>query len=355
MVNKKIRIKDIAEKAGVSVGTVDRVLHGRSNVSKKSLEKVEKVLKQIHYVPNHYASALASNKVYDFYAILPLHEKDSYWARVEAGLFKGVEFYSDFKINFKVFYYDPFNDESFREEASKLLSLNPFAVIIAPIINNSIMTEFANSLHQQNIPFALIDSNIPELNPVCFYGQNSIQSGAFSARILLMSVGGNPKKLCIFKIMGEGRVATKQQLDREQGFKDYVNQHCPDCEIKELQLFAYDKQGMFKTLDEFFSQNKDIECGITFNSTISIIASYIKENIPDYNIRLLGYDTVGKNVEYLKNETVDFIIAQHAKRQGYLCFRKMFGHCVLRMETEREHYVAIELLTKENIDFYEDD
>ena len=72
--------------AGVSVGTVDRVIHGRKNISKSALEKVQKVLDEIQYVPNHYASALASNKTYHFAAILPMHEVDSYWARVEKGI-----------------------------------------------------------------------------------------------------------------------------------------------------------------------------------------------------------------------------------------------------------------------------
>ena len=40
--SSKIRIKDIAEMAGVSVGTVDRVLHGRPNISKIAREKVWK-------------------------------------------------------------------------------------------------------------------------------------------------------------------------------------------------------------------------------------------------------------------------------------------------------------------------
>ena len=55
----KIRIKDIARLANVSTGTVDRVLHNRGEVSAKSREKVEKVLKEINYQPNIYASALA--------------------------------------------------------------------------------------------------------------------------------------------------------------------------------------------------------------------------------------------------------------------------------------------------------
>ena len=62
--NGKVRIKDIAEQSGVSVGTVDRILHNRPNVSKTAREKVEKVLKEINYQPNMYASALAYNKSY---------------------------------------------------------------------------------------------------------------------------------------------------------------------------------------------------------------------------------------------------------------------------------------------------
>ncbi len=59
---EKIRIKDIAERAGVSVGTVDRVLHDRPNVSKPARKKVEQALKEMNYQPNMYASALAYNK-----------------------------------------------------------------------------------------------------------------------------------------------------------------------------------------------------------------------------------------------------------------------------------------------------
>ncbi len=63
MAADKIRIKDVAELAGVSVGTVDRVIHNRPNVSKTAREKVEKALKEMDYHPNMYASALAYNTI----------------------------------------------------------------------------------------------------------------------------------------------------------------------------------------------------------------------------------------------------------------------------------------------------
>lgn len=354
-VQSKVRIKDIAEKAGVSVGTVDRVLHGRVNVSKASLEKVQKVLDEIDYVPNHYASALASNKTYKFAAIIPMHEVDSYWARVEKGIVEGVKRFSDFKLSFKVFRYDPFNDESFKFESQNLIDSEPFAVIIGPILNQSIMTRFVEQLNAKNIPFGLIDSNLSELNPLIYYGQDSIRSGEFAGRIILMAAGGSPKRLSLFKIMGEGRVASRQQMNREVGFRKYMKDHCPDCEIVDVILYAYDKPGMKKIMHKFFTENPDIRFGLSFNSSINIIGNFLKDEMPEHpHVTLLGYDAVQNNVECIKNGYVDFLIAQHPQVQGLNCFRSMFNASVLHIKQKRDHYMSIELLTKENIDFYKD-
>ena len=62
---ERVRIKDIAKMADVSVGTVDRVIHGRSGVSESSRKRVEEILKQLDYQPNMYASATGfEQKVY---------------------------------------------------------------------------------------------------------------------------------------------------------------------------------------------------------------------------------------------------------------------------------------------------
>jgi len=68
---KNIRIKDIATLAGVSTGTVDRVLHKRGRVSKAAEEKVRKILDEIDYKPNPIARSLGSNKKYKIIALIP--------------------------------------------------------------------------------------------------------------------------------------------------------------------------------------------------------------------------------------------------------------------------------------------
>lgn len=64
-------IKDVAQKAGVGIATVSRVINNSGYVKKETREKVERVIKEIEYVPNEIARSmtLQQNKIVAF--ILP--------------------------------------------------------------------------------------------------------------------------------------------------------------------------------------------------------------------------------------------------------------------------------------------
>lgn len=55
-------IKDVAEKAGVSISTVSKVLKNYSNISESTRKKVLDAVKELNYVPNAIASNLSSKK-----------------------------------------------------------------------------------------------------------------------------------------------------------------------------------------------------------------------------------------------------------------------------------------------------
>ena len=57
-----IRIKDIADRAGVSPTTVSNVIHGKTGrVSKATVEKINRIVKEMEYVPSISARMLANN------------------------------------------------------------------------------------------------------------------------------------------------------------------------------------------------------------------------------------------------------------------------------------------------------
>ena len=62
MSNKRYTIREIARLAGVSTGTVDRVIHNRGEVSENSRIRVEQTLKRFEYKPSLTVSSLSTRK-----------------------------------------------------------------------------------------------------------------------------------------------------------------------------------------------------------------------------------------------------------------------------------------------------
>ena len=298
MSTDKIRIKDIAERSGVSVGTVDRVLHNRPNVSKPAREKVEKALAEMDYKPNMYASALAYNRSYTFYCIIPKHESEAYWEEIEEGATAATENRRDFRVKLKMMYYKRFDTDTFVKTTSECLKANPDGIIIVPS-KLDLTREFTDQLHERDIPFILLDSFMPDLKPLAFYGQDSFQSGYFAARMLML-IAQKETEIMMMKQMRNGNVASKQQENRETGFRHYMHDHFPEIKITEVNLPLDDtKQQYDAVLDDFFKSHPHVHHCITFNSKAHLVAEYIQRS-NRRNLQIMGYDMVPKNEECLR-------------------------------------------------------
>ncbi len=346
----KIRIKDIALRAGVSVGTVDRVLHDRPNVSPKARVKVEKALEEMNYQPNMYASALAYNRSYMFQVLIPAHEQVAYWEEIEEGVKMAQEARRDFHIKANIIYYERFDDQSFREAARKCLDSKPDGVVIVPA-DLDITRQFTDRMHDLGIPFVMLDSYMPDLKPLAFFGQDSFSSGYFAARMLML-IAGNETEIVLLKITKNGRVISKQQDNREVGFRHYMHDHFPRVRILNLELpIGQSRQLNDSMLETFFAENPNIHHGITFGSKAHVMGDFLLRT-NRRNVQIMGYDMVGKNAECLRQGSISFLIAQHAYQQGYCCIDALFKAIVLKKKVHPVNYMPIELLSKENVDFY---
>lgn len=345
---QRIRIKDIARLADVSVGTVDRVIHGRSGVSEASKKRVEEILEQLDYHPNMYASALASNKKYNFACLLPMHAEGEYWTSIEKGIQEAISDYSDFKISATISYYDPYDYHSFVKEGNKILEKQPDGVLMAPTIAEY-TTLFTKALDEQTIPYIYIDSNVVESPPLAFFGQYSHQSGYFAARMMMMA--NKQDEIVIFRQINAGIIGSNQQRNREIGFREYMLKYHSSCKIWELNLSAKQPEEDQKLLDTFFKKHPNVCNGITFNSKVYIIGEYLQQrNIRDFN--LMGYDLLERNVACLKKDSVTFLIAQQPEVQGFNGIKTLCDYLIFKKEVETINYMPIDLLSKENIDFY---
>lgn len=64
-------IKDVAERAGLSIATVSRALSGRGHVSPKSRARAQAAAADLGFVPSYQASSLASGRNYNIGLVVP--------------------------------------------------------------------------------------------------------------------------------------------------------------------------------------------------------------------------------------------------------------------------------------------
>ena len=149
-----------------------------------------------------------------------------------------------------------------------------------------------------------------------------------------------------------GIAGSKQQENRETGFRHFMGDHLPDVKIQELVLpmDATDTE-LALLLDAFFEQHPMVHHCITFNSQAYIIGEYLQRN-NRRQVQVMGYDLIKRNAECLRQGSISFLIAQHGYLQGYGCVQTLFDAVVLRQQVTPVNYMPIEFITKENMDYY---
>ena len=247
-------------------------------------------------------------------------------------------------------YYSRLDPHSFIETYQKCLRQNPDGVILVPT-TLEVTRQFTDELHDRNIPFILLDSYMPSLQPLSFYGQDSIQSGRFAARMLML-IAQKEESIMLMKQTKDGKMASRQQENREVGFRHYMEENFPNIKILEVNLPLDEERKRYDhILEKFFSEHPEVHHCITFNSKAHIVGTFLLKT-HRHNVQIMGYDVVHKNADCLREGSISFLIAQHAYQQGYFSVDSLFRAIVLKKKVEPVNYMPIDLLMRENIDFY---
>lgn len=346
-----IRIVDIAKMAGVSVGTVDRVLHNRGRVSEEKRIKIEKVLKEINYEPNMVARLLASKHKYILAAVIPSFTEGDYWSSVSFGINKAINELKKFNIKLEYLYFDQARKESFHHISETLKNQEFDGVLIATLFGDYVI-EISKILDEKEIPYVYIDSNIPNQKNLAYFGADSQISGLIAAKFMLKEIG-NDADIIIAQIINNKEVSTQMQ-NREIGFREHLKNTGFKGTIHRIEFRPNDYLDSLAKLESIAVKSKQLVGGIVFNSRIYELAYILQQTnkkIRD-NIRLIGYDAIIPNIEAMKNDRISFIIAQHSEAQGYEGIRYLSNYLLFNQSSKKINLMPIDILIKENIDFY---
>jgi LacI family transcriptional regulator len=321
---------------------VDRIIHNRGQVTEENIEKVNAIIKEYGYKKNIFASNLAFNKKFKFAVFLPKNENIEYWQAPIVGISKASEELATFGVTIEYFFFD-YNIKSFNKTAAKVLKLDFDGLLFAPIFYEESVS-FLTEYKKKESPVVLIDSNLPEIEGIAYIGQDSYQSGFLGGK--LISYGIKNESTVLILIINQNVESTSRTnvfLQRIKGFYAFFKekQGLPKFNFTEINIKYDIENQLTKTMFE------GIDCVFIPNSRVYIVAEFIKEN-DIKNIRIVGYELLKQNLEYLNDGVIDFLIHQKPEEQGYMGIGYLYKKVILKEPVFDLHYMPLEIIVEEN-------
>ncbi|WP_308990411.1 LacI family DNA-binding transcriptional regulator [Mariniflexile litorale] len=343
-----IGIKDVAKAANVALATVDRVIHNRAGVSKKTKDKVLKVIEKMGYQPNIMASNLSKSKKIVLGVLLPnISEGSGYWEFPMKGIVKAQKELSQYRIKIKTFTFKQDNNKEIRKKVLELINSDIQGLVLTSKFADEIEI-LLEDCKEKKRPYVFIDSNVRKIDSLCSIQQPLFESGELAAQ--LFNYCFNKGEILILHLKDtmdtEGIIGLK-----EKGMNAYLKEKNNSIVTKSLVITDFNENAINRMLTQTLEENPMIKGVFIPNSKVAYIAKYFEKRAGE-KIYLIGYDFFNEDIEYLEKEIIDFLICQRPEEQGYQAVYKLFEHVVLKKEVEKEIIMPLDIITKKNYKYY---
>ena len=349
---KPVRIKDIALKAGVSAGTVDRVLHSRGKVSPENEKRVREAISVLEYKPNMMARSLAMNAAFQIAILLPSYVDDSFWKAQLTGIEEAFKYIKDFGFSIKILQFNDQKHGDMLKHKETLINLKIDALLLAPTITDD-AHELLDVCQVCSIPYLLINTNLERIDTNClgYVGQDSYQSGKLGTKLLTMMTN---KSGAVGLIHMEKEVDNSVHLiQKERGFREFLleKNYSKVSSFQERILFSSNKEDLKNAVKKLLENHPNTKgLFVTTSRVHYLVDALISLNRSD--IALVGFDLIKENVLAIEKYEELLLINQNPKLQAYTGLISIFEYLLSKKVVDRKKYLPLDVVTKENISPY---
>lgn len=338
-------INEIAKLAGVSRGTVDRVIHNRGKVRPETQELIQTLIRETGFSPNLAASALkrSANGLRLGVILPPL--SNCFYEDVLAGIRHAADHYAQYGVTVDLQILPELTPQTQLDVINNLLEDHIDGLALTAI-NTPELTALVNDLSRQ-MPIITYNTDFISSDRLCFVGQNHICAGRTAGNLLCASLR---KPGIVVPVISYDTLLAHTQ--RVTGLCSVLDQ-CPvDVTIAEPLLIHESDQESYDKIAALLQTNQEIACIYVAGGGQVGAADALADSGRGQEIMMICYDLLPATLEHLKNGVVDYTIGQQPFLQGYLPISILYETLALGHRPSTEYYyTSIDIRVRENADF----
>jgi LacI family transcriptional regulator len=342
---RKTGIHEIAKLAGVSIGTVDRALHGRARIKASTRKRVLDVAKSLGYRPNPAARALAVGRATLSIGVCLPRESRQFYDQIRLGLVSEARRYEHLGVQFV---YCPTErlGEGETEQVRTLLRNEMQALVLVPG-DPKRLTALIDEAEGRNIRVVCVATDAPaskRSTVICVEPElNGRLAGELMGRL-------TPAKSRVAIVTG--MLQTVDHCKKVQGFSDVFPQVCPGGKVVEILEGHDDEDETFLKCQRLLRKAKKLS-GLYVSTALCLpVCRALNDLHVDGRLKLVTTDLFREMVPYFEKGTIIASIYQRPHFQGLSAIRLIVDHAINRRPIPRTYYLNPSIVMRSNLHLF---
>ena len=347
MQEKKVTIYDIAREAGVSVGTVNRALGGKTRIRPETKQAVLDTAERLGYRANSAAQSLRRAPI-TLGAILfcPI---DEYVDAIIDGMRATGDALDKYNVTVDIRKIDYTDNADCLRRAEALLRAFADAQYQGVVLFLSAMVdelggiaELIDELTERGMTIATVANDIPGSRRALHVGVDAHMAGKMAADLLSMSCADSDVALMV--------ASKKSPVNMEyiNGFFAHNGEHL----FRHVHIYEhFDDEARVRAVTEQLLDEHPTLKGIYMATASSSIACECIRQHPERRLTIVTTDLLKETPEFLKNRLSTAVIFQNPYRQGKNVLRALYDHLTQKTDGDVS-LIPPHILLASNVEAY---
>lgn len=337
-------IKEIAALAGVSRGTVDRVLNNRGAVNSGTAEKIMEIARTLDYKPNKAGLVLAAQKKRLKLGVILFSTDNPFFADVLEGVNSKAAELAGYNCTVLVKQVS-FGVEEQIKAIDELTAQEVNGIALVPYNEERIRIRI-DELYQMGIPVVTLNTDIKHSKRLAFVGSHYTKSGETAAGLMKLMTKG---PLNIGIVTGFHNILCHSE--RIAGFLSCLDDRERDVNVVKVLENYDDESESFELTTKLLLEHPTINA--LFFAAAGVhggCRSVISLGL-EGKITIVAFDKVPTTRALVESGVIAATICQQPRLQGEKPLELLFSYLTTGEMPEREfYYVAVDIRIRENMD-----
>lgn len=338
----KITILDVAQSAGVSVATVDRVLNRRSGVRKVTVERVESAIRQLNYQPDRLAARLARSRDYRFCFVLPTGN-NVFMVTLGEEVRAAAERMAPERVVIDMRLTDVFDGHALAHTLDQIGDIYDGVAVVA--LDHPSVREAISGLVERGVTVVTLVSDIPGSKRVHYAGIDNTAAGRTAASLMGKFLGSREGEVGLIA----GSLALRDHIERQFGFEQIMTHEFPHLSILPVREGRDDWQRVEEVTTQLMKEHPNLVGLYNAGGGTRGIISALEKAKRERDIVFIAHELTDHARKALIRGTVDAIINQDAGHEVRSAVRVLLAKADNAPLIEAQERIRIDIFLRDNL------